>query len=99
MAEYRLSPAAERDIEGIWDYTVERWGLAQANRYADALFGVFHELANDPHGARSVACDAIRAGYRRRSIERHIVFFRLTEYGVAIIRVLHERMDVSRHLG
>ena len=31
MAEYRLSPAAERDLESIWKYTREEWGLEQAN--------------------------------------------------------------------
>src|SRR5882757_6789344 len=27
MAEYRLSPAAERDLERIWKYTLGEWGL------------------------------------------------------------------------
>ena len=31
MAELRLSPAAERDLEGIWRYTAERWGVATAH--------------------------------------------------------------------
>jgi toxin ParE1/3/4 len=35
MAEYRLSPAAERDLEGIWKYTRREWGLDQAERYTD----------------------------------------------------------------
>lgn len=28
MAEYRLSPAAEIDLESIWLYTQEQWGIA-----------------------------------------------------------------------
>jgi toxin ParE1/3/4 len=44
------------------------------------------------------ACDHIRHGYRRRNVERHMVYFRPTDYGIAIIRVLHERMDAPRHL-
>jgi len=32
MAEYRLSPAAERDLEGIWKYTRREWSLEQAER-------------------------------------------------------------------
>jgi len=36
MAEYRLSPAAERDLEGIWKYTRRECGLEQAERYTDA---------------------------------------------------------------
>jgi toxin ParE1/3/4 len=35
MAEFRLTPAAERDLEGIWDYTQEQWGDEQADRYLD----------------------------------------------------------------
>jgi toxin ParE1/3/4 len=31
MAEYRLSPAAERDLEGIWKYTRREWGLEQTD--------------------------------------------------------------------
>jgi len=43
-------------------------------------------------------CDHIRAGYRRRSVEHHMVYFRVTDYGITVIRVLHERMDAPRHL-
>jgi toxin ParE1/3/4 len=32
-AEYRLAPAAERDLENIWLYTFENWGIEQAHRY------------------------------------------------------------------
>jgi hypothetical protein len=35
MAEHRLSPAAERDLEGIWKYTDGEWGREQAERYID----------------------------------------------------------------
>jgi toxin ParE1/3/4 len=44
------------------------------------------------------ACGYIRQGYRRRSVERHMIYFRITDYGIAIIRVLHERMHAPRHL-
>ena len=35
VAEYRLAPEAKRDLEAIWLYTLEEWGLTQANRYTD----------------------------------------------------------------
>lgn len=96
MAEYRLTPAAERDLEAIWTYTLQRWGVEQANRYIDILTAAFAELANSPNTAP--ACDHVRPGYRRRSVERHMTYFRITGYGIAIVRVLHGRMDASRHL-
>lgn len=96
MVEYRLSPAAERDLEGIWKYARKEWGLEQAERYIDLLTAAFEVLAESPRLAP--ACDHIRQGYRRRNVERHMIYFRSTDYGIAIIRVLHERMDAPRHL-
>jgi toxin ParE1/3/4 len=94
MAEYRLSPGAEHDLEGIWKYTNGEWGLEQAERYTDLLTAAFQMLADSPKSAP--ACDYIRPGYRRRNVERHMIYFRATD-GIAIIRVLHDRMDALRH--
>ena len=96
MAEYRLSPAAEDDLEAIWTYTVQQWGIEQADRYLDFLTSAFESLANSP--ATAPSCDHIRPGYRRWGVERHMIYFRVTDYGIAVIRVLHERMETSRHL-
>jgi toxin ParE1/3/4 len=95
-AEYRLSPAAGCDLEGIWKYTRGEWGLEQAERYADLLTAAFQVLAESPKSAP--ACDHIRQGYRRRNVERHMVYFRVTNYGIATVRLLHERMDATQHL-
>jgi plasmid stabilization system protein ParE len=37
MTRYVISPRAQSDIEDIWDYTVERWNSAQAERYIRAF--------------------------------------------------------------
>lgn len=33
MADFLLTPAALRDVEDIWRYTVEQWGTAQAIQF------------------------------------------------------------------
>ena len=33
MSTYRLTPAAQRDLSSIWDYTREQWGENQAETY------------------------------------------------------------------
>ncbi|MFZ6720509.1 type II toxin-antitoxin system RelE/ParE family toxin [Undibacterium sp. Ji49W] len=96
MAEFRLTPAAESDLEAIWDHTSQQWGIDQAVRYIDIMTAAFGELAQSPKAAP--ACDDIRPGYRRRSVERHMIYFRITTYGIVIVRILHDRMDVHRHL-
>lgn len=96
MDEYRLTPAAVRDLETIWSHTRKQWGVEQAIRYTDILTAAFADLAQSPKTAS--ACDQIRPGYRRRNVERHMIYFRSTTYGIAIIRILHNRMDAPRHL-
>jgi toxin ParE1/3/4 len=96
MAEHRLTPAAERDLESIWTYTVRQWGVEQAERYIDVLSTAFTELADSPNVAPS--CEHIRRGYRRWNVERHMIYFRVTDYGIAVVRVLHIRMDALSHL-
>ncbi len=96
MAEYRLSPAAQRDLEDIFDFTVAEWGLEQALRYADLIEAACAQLASAPQTAP--ACDDIRPGYRRRVVQMHTIYFRIEAYGVAVIRILHGRMDANRHL-
>lgn len=96
MAEFRLTPAAGHDLEEIWVHTLRQWGAEQANHYIDTLTAAFSKLARSPKTAPS--CDHIRPGYRRRSVERHMVYFRITAYGIVIVRILHDRMDAPRHL-
>ena len=33
MSGFLLSPAASTDLDEIWEYTVARWGVEQAERY------------------------------------------------------------------
>lgn len=96
MAEYRLTPAAEQDLEAIWIHTARHWSVAQAGRYIDIMTAAFASLARAPRTAP--ACDHIRPGYRRRSVEQHMIYFRITPYGIAIVRILHQRMDAPRYL-
>jgi toxin ParE1/3/4 len=96
MGEYRLTPAAERDLEGISTYSRDQWGAEPASRYIDRMIAAFDELARAPNAAP--ACNHIRPGYRRRAVERHVIYFRITPNGIAVIRILHDRMDASRRL-
>ncbi|MDO8051976.1 type II toxin-antitoxin system RelE/ParE family toxin [Janthinobacterium sp. SUN211] len=96
MAEYRLTPAAEQDLEAIWEYTSQRWGVQQASHYLDSMTAAFGDLARAPEAAPG--CEQIRPGYRRRKVGKHMIYFRVTPYGIAIVRILHDRMDPARHL-
>ena len=70
--------------------------MQQADRYIDMLGVAFAELAGSPMTAS--ACDHIRLDYRRYHVKRHMIYFRIAPYGIAVIRILHDRMKASRHL-
>lgn len=96
MTGWVLAPRARADIESIWTYTVERWGLDQAERYVRDLQVAIEGIARDPQ--RGAPSDDIRAGYRRLRCGAHVLFYRPAEPGVEIVRILHGSMDVDRHL-
>lgn len=97
MIRYVLSPAAQADLEAIWDYTCERWSVDQAESYVRDIQRAVERIAHDPLIGRS--CDEVRAGYRRHAVGSHTLYYRIVgDELIDVVRVLHKRMDVDRHL-
>lgn len=96
MAKYELTNAADRDLTNIYSYTVEQFGEQQADSYLMELDDCFNTLAEKPKLGRSA--ERLRPGYRRFEHRSHVVFFTEIPGGIRIVRVLHNRMDVPRHL-
>ena len=95
---YRVvkSPEAQRDLEGIWEYSFNLWGEDQADLYYDELLDRIENLVDNPRLGKS--CDDIRPGYRSIQFALHVVYYRLMGEDIDIVRVLHERMMPGRHL-
>lgn len=93
---YRLAPQAASDIDEIWDYTCDRWGVDQADLYVGQIRDTVTRVAREPGLDRP--CDDIRQGYFRATVQSHIIFYRRAGDDIEIIRVLHGRMDFRRHL-
>jgi len=96
VTRYRLSPAAQRDLSSVWDFTAERWDLMQAETYVNEIRAAIERIAADPRRGRTA--DEVRAGYRRYSIGSHQLFSVETAGGVDVIRILHQRMDPTLHV-
>lgn len=96
MNAYHLTPAAQQDLSQIWDFTQERWDAGQAERYIGEIRAAIERIAADPQRGR--ACDEIREGYRRYGIGSHLVFYVETADSVDVVRILHQRIDPTRHL-
>ena len=96
MAAYRLSRKAEADLDGIYEYTIVNFGLAQARDYLSGLHERFGRLAEQPLIGR--VAERISPKLRRREYRSHVVFYVPEDGGVMIVRVLHRSMDAPIHL-
>jgi toxin ParE1/3/4 len=95
-ARFVLTPRAQEDLNEIWDYTVERWGLNQAETYTRQLGRDIAAVADRPSLGKE--CDRVRSGYRMYPSGSHVLFYRQTPDLVDIVRILHERMDYERYI-
>ena len=96
MRKIHLHALAENDLIGIWQYSVEEWDVAQADKYLDELDSGIRMLADNPElGAKR---DYVREGYRVLSINRHAIYYAVTQTTIHIVRVLHGQMDPDGHL-
>jgi len=96
LSGYWFSRLTRLDLIEIADYTVDRWGPSQAERYLNGLDDCFKRLVQIPQMGR--ACDQIRQGYRRIEQGKHVVIYRADADGVFICRILHQHMLPERQL-
>lgn len=88
-----MRPRARADVRDIGDYSDERWGRAQAQRYLDAIADSFDQIAQMPLAGSDQA--HISPGLRKWRSGSHNIFYRVRSDVVVIVRVLHGRMDVA----
>jgi toxin ParE1/3/4 len=96
MRRLEFTPRARRDIEEIWEYSIEQFGLDKAGAYLRDIQRAAMTVTEDPR--RGLACDEIRPGYRKFSVGSHVLFFRASATRVVIVRILHAPMNFDRHL-
>lgn len=92
---YKLSPRAQTDLEEIWLYTFRNWSLEQADRYHNDIMAAIAALAQ---GAKLGRRADIRDGYFKCAVRSHLVFYRQSDAGIDVIRILHRSMDAPAHL-
>ena len=114
MAGFRLSRLAEGDLAHILAISEARWGADGRRRFAAILAAAMRKVASDPQGPATRERPELLAGIRsfhlrhargddpeakvRRAV--HILYYRAVAPDlIEIVRVLHQRMEPSRHLG
>jgi len=95
MADYKLTNEAKEDLIRIHKYGVERFGMAQADKYFDSFFKYFDIIAQQPYSFESV--DYIRNGYRRCACGVDSIYYRISNDIVEIMAIVG-RQDLMKIL-
>jgi toxin ParE1/3/4 len=101
----RLAEQAELDLLGITLWTLENFGAQQAQAYAKSLSLAIEALHDGPEIFGVTVRDDIGLGVRALHVARqgrkgrHFVVFRIApERTIEVLRLLHDSMDLPRHL-
>ena len=95
---FRVTRLASQDYEQVLDYTIERWGVEQYRKYRSMLRGAIDIIAEDPLNLESRARADLFDGARIYPIGRHYLVFYISDECVILARILHQQMDLPRHL-
>tara|TARA_R110002167_G_scaffold76221_1_gene212404 strand:- start:94 stop:408 length:315 start_codon:yes stop_codon:yes gene_type:complete len=98
MEGYRFSLLAVEDLDDIFDYTYDKWGVDQARHYSGLVKEGVAELLNDPMRPKSRKRDDLLKGCRFYRVQHHYLVYRVKNGLVEIGRVLHEQMNFEDHI-
>ena len=95
-AKYRISKAASRDLDGIWEYTFHTWSKEQADRYYTLIMSEIEFIASNLTSGKPMY--HIKKNYFASFVKSHMILFKRNKEIVEFIRVLHQKMDVESNL-
>jgi len=91
-----ISKKAVSDLEEIWLYTIEKWSIEQADRHYNLIFDEINYICKNINAGKSM--EHVRKGYRASKVKSHLIFYRVINNTIEVIRILHERMDIENIL-
>ena len=112
MARFHIAQPAHGDLANILSTSAERWGAEGRRRYATLLAAAMRIVAANPEGPLTQARHELSPGLRSFHLRHvradapqakvskpvHVLYYRAIEPGlIEIVRVLHERMEPTRH--
>lgn len=92
---YILSETADQDLEGIFNFTFNKFGFAQAEKYLLEIDDIFQNLITNPELGKSR--NEIKEGLYSFPKDNHVIFYRILDHHIRIVRVLHGSRDILNY--
>lgn len=95
MANYKLSQNAKDDLERIWLYGLDHWGIEAADNYYASFFKHFTQLSEQP---LLYPVTDIRNNYRRSVCGSESVYYRIEDKKTIEIMAVIGQQDITQWL-
>jgi toxin ParE1/3/4 len=87
------SPEAEQDLFDIWEYLTAEASARTAEKYLRNIYRASERVRTRPLSGR--ARNEVMPALRSVLVLPYVIFYRVTELSVEIVRVLHGRRDLD----
>lgn len=96
---HRVALEAEADLDDIWCYIAKKSSSFDvADRFVELLTDHFYLLSKNPYIGRR-RDEELRPGLRSFPVRDYIVFYRIEDNNVLILRVLRGSRDIEALFG
>ena len=96
MANYQLSEAAAQDLEAIYLWSAERFGIDQADLYAARLIERLAQIVESPQ--RWPLVPDLLVGCRRSVVGSHAIYYEMEPTGAIFVSRVLGRQEPSSAL-
>jgi toxin ParE1/3/4 len=96
MGVYKLSGKAESDLDQMYEYGIETFGLKQAETYLLGMHTLFQILANNATLGRDAS--EFILSLKRFSYKSQTIFYLAIDIDILIVRILNQSMDYENNL-
>lgn len=91
-----LTASAQNDLRDILSYTAQQWGEEKLVAYKNTIHKAFESIKDNPLIGREKMIKGLSVHAFR--IESHDVYYLIHARTIIVLRILHEKMDSSRHI-
>lgn len=92
----KLSPRARQDFVDILRFTGETWGRNQLIAYRDKINDALQAISHNPQLGHHR--DDLSPTHLAHLVGSHIIVYRPEGASLGVVRILHQRMSLARHI-
>jgi len=96
MINVKFNEKSEQDLKEIYQYSYFQYGKTKADYYINDLKQCLNFLAENPLVARER--HEFKQPVRIHHHAKHLVIYQQLAENILIIRLLHERVEIKKHL-